>query len=124
MLNILIIGLGGFFGAISRYMLGSWISQRWGHDFPVGTFAVNVSGCLLIGFVMSFLVERMIISPQWRLFIVIGFLGAYTTFSTFEYETGSLLKDGEMLYALFNVTFSIILGFLALKLGDILGKLL
>jgi len=124
MLNILIIGLGGFFGAISRYVIGSWIAQRWGHEFPVGTFVVNISGCFFIGLAMSLLVERMILSPQWRLFMVIGFLGAYTTFSTFEYETGSLLKDGEILYALFNITLSVVVGFIALKLGDVLGKLL
>lgn len=124
MLNILIIGLGGFFGAISRYVLGSWVALRWGRDLPVGTFVVNVSGCFLIGFAMSLLVERMIISPHWRLFLIIGFLGAYTTFSTFEYETGSLLKDGEILYAVLNMVLSVVVGFIALKLGDVLGKIM
>jgi len=123
MLNILIIGLGGFFGAVSRYVLGSWVAQRWGRSLPLGTFVVNVSGCFLIGLIMSLLVERMVLSPQWRFFLVIGFLGAFTTFSTFEYETGSLLKDGEILYAVLNIILSVIVGFIALKVGDIIGKL-
>ena len=118
MQNILIIGLGGFLGAVVRYAIGLWIGQRWGRSFPLGTFLINVSGSFLIGFLMSLFTERLMLNPQWRMFLVIGFLGAYTTFSTFEYETGALVKDGEWLVASLNVMLSVFVGFAALKLGE------
>src|SRR5512135_1952236 len=118
MQNYLIIGLGGFLGAIARYAVSLWIGQRWGRTFPLGTFFINVSGSFLIALVMSLATERMMINPQWRLFLAVGFLGAYTTFSTFEYETGSLLRDGEWMVAMLNVILSVLVGFAALKLGD------
>lgn len=121
-MNYLFIGIGGFTGAIARYALGLWIGQRWGRSFPLGTFAINVSGSFLIGFLMPLLTERLIVNPQWRLLLVVGFLGAYTTFSTFEYETGALFKDGEWLFAAMNVILSVVLGFVALKLGEMLAK--
>jgi CrcB protein len=122
MSNILIIGIGGFLGAITRYGAAVWIGQRWGRSFPLGTFVINVSGSFLIGLLMTLLAERFMVNPQWRLMLVVGFLGAYTTFSTFEYETGALLKDGEWMIALLNVVLSVILGFAALKLGEVIAK--
>ena len=88
----------------------------------MGTFFINISGSFLIGFLMSILTERLMLNPQWRLFLVVGFLGAYTTFSTFQYETGNLVKDGELFVAMLNVVSSVIAGFIALKLGEILAK--
>jgi CrcB protein len=122
MVNIFIIGIGGFLGAISRYGVALWIGQRWGRSFPLGTFVINVSGSFLIGLLMSLLTERFMVNPQWRLMLVVGFLGAYTTFSTFEYETGALLKDSEWLIAMLNVLLSVIVGFIALKLGEVIAK--
>jgi len=122
MTNIFIIGIGGFFGAIARYGVALWIGQRWGRSFPLGTFAINVSGSFLIGLLMSLFTERFMVNPQWRLMLVVGFLGAYTTFSTFEYETGGLVKDGEWLLALLNVLSSVVAGFIALKLGEVIAK--
>jgi len=122
MQNILIIGLGGFLGAIARYEAALWIGQRWGRGFPIGTFVINVTGSFLIGLLMTLLTERFMVNPQWRLMLVVGFLGAYTTFSTFEYETGALLKDSEWLLAMLNVVLSVIVGFIALKLGEVLAK--
>jgi fluoride exporter len=122
--RILIIGAGGFLGAVSRYLVAVWIGQRWGRSFPLGTFVINVSGSFLIGFIMALLLERYNAPPFWRLLLVVGFLGAYTTFSTFEYENGSLLKDGEMLVAALNVVLSVLVGFGALKLGEILARIL
>ncbi len=124
MQNILIIGAGGFFGAIARYLVGLWISQKWGRSFPFGTFVVNVSGSFLIGFLMSLFAERLMLNPQWRMFFIIGFLGAYTTFSTFEYETGALVRDGEWLVASMNVVLSVVAGFAALKLGEAASRIL
>jgi fluoride exporter len=122
MVNIFIIGIGGFLGAISRYGVALWIGQRWGRNFPLGTFVINVSGSFLIGLLMSLFTERFMVNPQWRLMLVVGFLGAYTTFSTFEYETGTLMKDGEWLIAGLNIVLSVFAGFVALKLGEVIAK--
>ena len=122
MANYFIIGIGGFLGAVARYIVALWIGQRWGRIFPLGTFIVNISGCFLISLLMSLFTERFMENPQLRLFLVIGFLGAYTTFSTFEYETGNLVKDGEWTIALANVIISVIAGFVALKLGELIAK--
>ena len=124
MVNILIIGIGGFLGAISRYGVALWIGQRWGRSFPLGTFVINISGSFLIGLLMSLFTERFMVNPQWRLLFVVGFLGAYTTFSTFEYETGALLKDGEWMIAMLNVVLSVIVGFVALKVGEVVAKII
>jgi len=121
-MNVMIIGIGGFVGAAARYGIATWIGQRWGRSFPLGTFVINVSGSFLIGLLMTLMAERFTENPQWRLLLVVGFLGAYTTFSTFEYETGALLKDGEWLYAGLNVVMSVIVGFVALKLGEVMAK--
>ena len=122
MINVLIIGIGGFLGAVTRYGMAVWIGQRWGRSFPLGTFVINITGSFLIGLLMTLMTERIIENPQWRLLLIVGFLGAYTTFSTFEYETGALLKDGEWLYASLNVLLSVAVGFIALKLGEIIAK--
>ncbi len=121
-MNYLIIGAGGFVGAIARYVLALWIGQRWGRSFPLGTFVINISGSFLIGLLMTLMAERFTENPQWRLLLIVGFLGAYTTFSTFEYETGALLKDGEWLYACLNIILSVSVGFVALKLGEVIAK--
>jgi CrcB protein len=122
--NIFIIGLGGFLGTVARYAIGLWIGQKWGRTFPLGTFLINVSGSFLIGFLMMLFTERLMLNPQWRMFFVIGFLGAYTTFSTFEYETGALLRDGEWFIASLNVALSVIIGFVALKFGEGAARML
>jgi CrcB protein len=121
-MNYLFIGIGGFSGAIVRYAVGLWIGQRWGRSFPLGTFIINVSGSFLIGFLMPLLTERIIVNTHWRLLLMVGFLGAYTTFSTFEYETGGLFRDGEWMYAGLNVIGSVVAGFVALKLGEMLAR--
>jgi CrcB protein len=123
-MNILIVGIGGFMGALSRYGLALWIGQRWGRAFPLGTFVINVSGSFLIGLFMTLMAERFTVNPQWRLLLIVGFLGAYTTFSTFEYETGALLKDGEWTFAMLNIILSVVVGFVALKLGEALAKMI
>ncbi len=121
-MNYLMIGIGGFVGAIVRYMVAVWVGERWGRSFPLGTFIINVTGSFFIGLLMTLMTERIIENPQWRLLLVVGFLGAYTTFSTFEYETGALLRDGEWLFASLNVAGSVIVGFVALKLGEVIAK--
>ncbi|QWR78667.1 fluoride efflux transporter CrcB [Candidatus Magnetomonas plexicatena] len=122
--SYLIVGMGGFLGAVARYALGGWIGRRFGSSFPWGTLFINVSGSFFIALVMAICAEKYMVNPQWRLFLAVGFLGAYTTFSTFEYETGQLLRGGEFLYAALNVVLSVVVGFIALKLGETLAKLI
>ncbi|RMG70826.1 MAG: fluoride efflux transporter CrcB, partial [Nitrospirae bacterium] len=120
--NLMFVGAGGFIGAISRFLVSVWVGQRWGRVFPFGTFVANVLGCFLIGLAMTVFNERIIVSPHVRLLIGVGFIGAFTTFSTFEYETGALMMDGEWLMAFLNVVGSLTAGFIALKAGELLAK--
>jgi CrcB protein len=122
--NGIIVGIGGFVGAIVRYALAVWIGQAWSRNFPLGTFVINVSGSFLIGLLMTLFTERYTFDPAWRLLFVVGFLGAYTTFSTFEYETGRLIQDSEWFFAAMNVVLSVTAGFVALKFGEVLAKII
>jgi fluoride exporter len=118
----LLVGFGGFLGAIARFWMSGYISSRWGPRFPYGTFVVNMTGCFLIGFMVALLVEKGYGSPGWRYLIPIGFIGAYTTFSTFELETFQTLRDGEIWFAFLNVFLSVIVGFVSVWLGVITGQ--
>ncbi len=124
MINYIIVFAGGGTGAAVRFALGTLIGQRWGRSFPLGTFVINVSGSFLIGLLMTLMAERFTENPAWRLLLVVGFLGGYTTFSSFEYETGKLVMDGELVYAALNMVLSVAVGFVALKLGDVIAKLI
>jgi CrcB protein len=118
------VGLGGFVGAIARFALGSYIGNRMGSRFPYGTFVINISGSFLIGFILTILAQRTDASPNWRYLIPIGFIGAYTTFSTFEYETLRTVQDGQVPTAFANVGLSVIAGFAAVWLGAVVGRAL
>lgn len=121
MLKYLVIGLGGFAGAIVRYVVGSYIGERYGMRFPYGTFVINMTGSFLVGFVVAWL-SQTTASMYWRYLIPIGFIGAYTTFSTFEYETLRALQDGQITVGLLNVVLSVVVGFVAVWAGAVLGK--
>jgi CrcB protein len=118
----LIVGMGGFCGAIARYAVGVWCDAFWRRDFPLATFLVNVSGCFILGFFLTLAAERLPFDPRWRLFVATGFVGAYTTFSTFEYETQRLTTTGALGWAVVNVLTSVIAGYLAVKLGVALAR--
>jgi fluoride exporter len=99
------------------------VTQRMGLRFPYGTFLINVSGCFLIGFFMYLLAERGVLNPPWLYVIVVGFIGAYTTFSTFEYETMRALQDGQLGVGLLYVSSSVLVGFVMVWAGAQAAKL-
>src|SRR3989338_3571688 len=117
MLRLLILGTAGAAGTIARYLLGGWAHQLFGAAFPYGTLVVNISGCLIAGFLGTLSEERFLISPQIRTSLLIGFLGAFTTFSSFAYETWALFRDGEMMMAGVNVLASVFTCFVGLLIG-------
>jgi CrcB protein len=118
----LLVGLGGGLGSMLRYLVGGYASGRMNARFPYGTFLVNCTGCFLIGLVVAILAERTDLSPNWKYLIPIGFIGGYTTFSSFELETFRSVENGEMLIAGLNVSLSVVIGFIGVWLGMIAGK--
>jgi CrcB protein len=122
MLKYLVVGTGGFVGANARYIVGTWVARRWGTAFPYGTFVINISGCFILGLFATLLL-RYAWSDEWRLLIAIGFVGAYTTFSTFEFESLQLVADGALLRAGLNILGSVICGFAAAYVGVIVARL-
>ncbi len=121
---VLPIAAGGAFGALARYGVDRFVSLRSAAVFPWGTFVVNVSGCLLVGFLVGGIVDRQG-APAWlRAALIVGFCGAYTTFSTFAQETTSLVDARDYAVALANVAASVVVGFAAVLLGQAVGRLL
>lgn len=118
------VGIGGCLGAIARFWLGGIIYQKMGTRFPYGTFIINISGCFLVGLMVTVLTERTHLNANWRYLIPVGFIGAYTTFSTFEFETLAAFRDGQLLVAALNVALSVVLGFIAVWLGVIAGRVM
>jgi CrcB protein len=113
----LVVGLGGFLGAATRYLLGGLVYRWVPATFPWATFAINVTGCFGIGLIVALADERMALGPGLRLFLTVGVLGGYTTFSTFGYETIALLREGSVGAASFNVMGQVALGLLAVWAG-------
>ncbi|MBE3598586.1 MAG: fluoride efflux transporter CrcB [Limnochordaceae bacterium] len=124
MLRYLLVVLGGAAGAATRYALGGWLADRWGAAFPWSTLVINLSGSLLLGFIGTLAVERLLVPPESVTLLGVGFIGAYTTFSTWQYETFRLLENGSWPLALVNLFVSSVLGLASVALGVVLGRLL
>ena len=124
MQKYLLIALGGALGSIARYWVGSTISGRMGMKFPYGTLVVNLTACIVIGFTLTYLGNRLEISPAWRFLIPVGFIGAYSTFSTFEWETLSTMRSGAFTLAALYAGGSVVLGLAAAWCGMALAEAL
>ncbi len=124
MQKYLFIAVGGSLGSIARYWVGSTISGRFGAKFPYGTFVINISACIIIGFALTFLGKRADLNPAWRFLIPVGFVGAYSTFSTYEWETLSSLRTGAFALAALYAFISLFLGLAAVWCGSILAEVI
>lgn len=123
MINLFIAGAGGFVGTILRYLLNNLIYKLLSAPlFPYGTMTINILGCFVIGLIASLAETRIDLTPEMRIFIQIGLLGGFTTFSTFGYETLTLLRDGEFLLGLTNVLVQVVVGLFAVWLGYYLAQ--
>jgi CrcB protein len=118
----LLIAVGGALGSIARYAVGSAITARSSSRFFYGTFVVNISACLLIGFVLTLLGKHVELSPSWRYLIPVGFIGAYSTFSTFEWEMFTALETSAFLVCALYVSLSVLLGLVAVWLGAVVAR--
>jgi CrcB protein len=119
---LLLIGLGGFAGAISRYLVDGWVTDRTAGAFPWGTLAVNLSGSFVLGLLFAMTAERAILPAEIRGPVMIGFIGAYTTFSTFMLESWVLIEDGSYTTAMANLGGSVLLGLVAVVAGLTVGR--
>ncbi len=122
MLQVLLIGCGGFIGTIARYAVTTMVYRLLGASFPYGTLTVNILGCLLIGFVSTAAEERDMIAHSTRLYLTIGILGGFTTFSAFGYETLTILRLGNILPAALYVLASVVTGLVGVWLGGLLAR--
>lgn len=109
---------------MARYWVGSTIASRVGTRFPYGTFVINISACVIIGFSLTFLARRADLNPAWRFLVPVGFIGAYSTFSTYEWETLSTIRSGAFLLAALYSVSSLILGLAAVWGGSLIAEIL
>ena len=122
MFNVLLVGIGGFIGSVARYLASGYVQQiTQSADFPYGTLAVNLIGCFVIGVLAELADARGVFTTESRAFVFVGVLGGFTTFSSFSNETMNLMRDGETLPALANVTVHIVVGLGAVWLGRLVA---
>jgi len=121
---VLLVGAGGFLGAITRYLIDGRIAAYAGGAFPWGTFAINVSGSFAVGLLFALMIDRAVLAPELRGPLMIGFLGSYTTFSTLALESWRMIEDGAWLSATLNLGGSIVIGLVAVIAGVALGRMI
>ena len=119
----LLLMAAGALGTLARYSFSGIVYEAFGSRFPLGTLVVNLLGCFLVGFLASISETKFLLTPNMRTFLLIGFLGAFTTFSTFMLETANLIKDGQSWLAFWNVFLSVVVGFLIFRLGVLAGNM-
>ena len=122
MYKILLIGIAGLLGTLARYYLSGWADEWWGGTFPIGTMIVNALGCLAIGFLFHATEEKYLVDPVMRSAILVGFLGGFTTFSSFAVQSFTLLRGGEIFLAGVNILVSNIAGVILVWLGYALSR--
>ena len=125
LIQYIIVGIGGSLGAVLRFIIETWVHGFSKTSlFPFGTLAVNLLGCLVIGFLFGIIAISQMIGLRARLFLITGFLGALTTFSSFGYETFILIKNQEFIIALFNILIQVVIGLFAVWIGYFISRLL
>lgn len=120
--KFLVISIGAMLGANARYLISGWAAEKFGAAFPYGTLIINLTGSLILGLFITLVTDRFLISPNWRFLVVIGFLGSYTTFSSYTYESMSLIMGNQWLTGLLNLLGSSFLGGFAVLLGILLAR--
>jgi fluoride exporter len=122
--KLLWIAAAGALGTLARYALSGWVQKNAGTAFPWGTLAVNALGCFLFGLVWALCEERLLIRPEVRMIVLVGFMGAFTTFSTFAFETGEFLNNGQWLMAAANIVVQNVSGVVCILLGWAAARLI
>lgn len=122
--NILLVGLGGFFGSIARYLTYLLVDKNLSTNWPVATLSVNILGSLILGLIYGLLVKSVVINPDTRLLLAVGFCGSFTTFSTFAYENLQLLQQRDIFTMILYTGLSVLIGLLAAYGGFLIGKAL
>ena len=122
-MQLVLVGLGGFAGAVLRWLVDGWISERNPTAFPLGTLVINLTGSFVLGVLFAWVIERNVLPPEVRLPLMVGFLGAYTTFSTFMLESWRLVEEGAYALAAANLVGSVVLGLVAVVAGLAVGRL-
>jgi CrcB protein len=121
--TLLLVGTGGFIGSVSRFLASRFMQDNFPSAFPFGTFLVNIAGCLLIGLIYGFSERSSMLTPEWKMFLAVGFCGGFTTFSTFANENLALLRDGAFFNFFLYTGLSVFLGIAAAFLGVLLTKI-
>jgi CrcB protein len=124
MIKFLNLVIGGAAGTIARYLLAGFVYRLAGTTFPYGTLLVNISGCFILGFLVSLAGKKFILGPDARILLMIGFCGAFTTFSTLIFESDNLLRNGQAVRAFANIFVSVILGLILFRVGSLLGEVI